>query len=357
MKVDEFFQKYRKEKNISQSKLGEMLGVTIYTISRIETGRQKIISDKILTKFASILSQDEIDMIENPDEQLQKLKELATGFVNNTKKASNIGEFLVMYRACHSLTQQDLAKLLDTSLITIARLETGLQAVLSPKMVAKIAGIVSEDELAMLDSSNSEERKVIMYLNRPDPHSRNYMITKHRQKKSWICGIQPCVDTLLASICFEKNDQIRLLCVTNTLYSCRQNSKQWIVAFAAGDFDEEISKNVIDVKEYFSRIVGGLAVSNTSNTTINKISLVIPVSYDEVIESLNTLCFADFLPFDISILHCDDDGVITQETYLRFNKEGRGVFDLKVDDTAVRAQAGIDFATWTESIGTIKYIK
>lgn len=256
----------------------------------------------------------------------------------------SVSSLLKNYRKRNGITQDELAERFGVAKMTISRIESGRQVTLSPKMVSLIAGIVDKDDLATLDPSDPQERKLLDFTKYESRPAMRYLT----QSNAWVADIRGQVDALVGQIGYSYKEEYKSDITKNTWkYQNQSNKKTWIIQILSAD----CSISVNDIQRYLvSRI--GSAFLLDDDPIENKVSIAIPNSYDEIRSRLN-FHFSEDLPFDVSILHFGDDGIIQQETYLRFNTDGGGIFDLDVDDTAVSTQAGKDHVAWARAVGNI----
>lgn len=255
----------------------------------------------------------------------------------------SVSSLLKNYRAENNLTQDDLAERLNVAKITVARLESGNQVKLSPRMIVKVANLFSEDELSRLDSSDPQEKKLLEYR-----RYGKYQLENCVQEKAWITHAIMGFGELAEKIGYLPIDGSFGQVEPYTYgYQNKDSRKTWTVQFVSAD----CSKTVNCIRRYLVTRVGSALLFGDKSVE-NKITIAIPNSFDEIEEQLDFHIPA-YLPFDISILHFRDDGSVRQETYLHCNTDGRGIFDLDVDDTALSAQAGKDYVAWTRAVGNI----
>ena len=258
----------------------------------------------------------------------------------------SIGMFLRTLRKHREINQQQLADSLGVNIMTISRLESKEDVTLTPRMVEKIANFISDDELATLDPSDLQERKILKFVNNTG-HSTAYKW--YAQSRAWFDDIERQIDALVGKVGYTRilSDWHDITTHNTLIYQNRDNRKIWKFRIAA--FDLPSSKT--NLLELLGPTVG-FEFFLDQEITGNRITIVIPNSFDEIKSQLQFPITA-YLPFDISILHFGDDGAIQQETCLRFNTDGRGIFDLDVDDPAVSVQALKDYAAWTRAVGNI----
>ena len=255
----------------------------------------------------------------------------------------SISVFLRSLRKRREINQQQLADSLGVNIMTISRLESKEDVTLTPRMVEKIANYISDDDLATLDPSDPQERKILRYVNN-EGHSKWY-----DQSRAWFKDIERQIDALVGKVGYSRiQPDWHDIATHNTLiYKSRDNRKIW--KFRVAPFD--ISSSKTNLLEVLGPTVGFESFIDQEMAG-NKVTIVIPNSFDEIKSQLQ-FPVAKYLPFDISILHFRDDGTIQQETSLHSNTDGRGIFDLDVDDTAVSVQALKDYVAWTRAVGNI----
>lgn len=258
----------------------------------------------------------------------------------------SVSSLLKNYRKRNGITQDELAERFGVAKMTISRIESGRQVTLSPKMVSLIAGIVDENDMATLDPSDPQERKLLDYIKYGTEASVSRTI---QSKKAWSADdIKRQLDVLTGEIGYtcikEKTDDLAHYVWK---YRNEKNKKTWTIQIFPFDY----SKKVNDIYGIFATRIG-MALLFGEHSIENRITIVIPNSYDEIRTQLE-VHLPLYIPFDLSILHLGNDGIIQQETCLRCNYDGRGIFDLDVEDNAVSAQAGKDYAAWTRAVGNI----
>ena len=256
----------------------------------------------------------------------------------------SISSLLKNYRAENNLTQDDLAEKFGVAKMTISRIESGSQYRLSPRMVVKIASLFTKDDLVKLDPSDPQEKKILEYITTGISPAELFSPVK----------IEPFVvtnkvDELLLQIGFYRTEEIPFFDLGRRIcrYQNTETQKTWHILFILSDVLKLRDRIYRDISEMICS-----ALFFGENTIDNKLTIAIPNSYDAIKDQLK-LHIPAYLPFDISILHFGDDGNIQQETCLRCNTDGHGIFDLDVDDTAVSAQAGKDYLAWTRAVGKI----
>lgn len=248
----------------------------------------------------------------------------------------NTNQFLKAIRMRREMSQKQLADALGLNIMTISRLETKESVKFTPRTMNKIVQFIDEEDLAMLDPSNEQDKKIIEQ-KRLFTHSD--MEPSAQIREEWTSGVITQLEPHMQGMGYtlvERDDGL-------LYYQNKTNKKNWLFIC------RPLVKNTLTT--HLKAAVGN-ALLYGYNYEENKITIIIPHSYN-MAECKIPNKISQCLPFDLSVLHFDDDGLIQQETYLRFNTDGRGIFDLNVDDTAVNAQAGKDFLTWTKAVGNI----
>lgn len=255
----------------------------------------------------------------------------------------SIGTFLKTFRDRRSITQKQLSEMLEVNVMTVSRLESKDQVVLTPKMVEKIAGILNDEDLASLNPTDPQENKILNY---KKFETQSSVSRTAQSKKVWSADIKGQIDTLMEKVGYTFLDSGG----STLVYQNQTNEKFWVVMCLSWDPTLPSDKSDNIKRQLIFRV--GKTLLYDDGFVENKITIAVPNSFDEIKHQL-PYCIPEYLPFDISILHFGDDGTIQQETYLRCNTDGCGIFDLDVEDTAISAQAGKDYAAWTRAVGNI----
>lgn len=252
----------------------------------------------------------------------------------------SIGTFLKAFRDRKSITQKQLSEMLGVNVMTISRLESKDQVVLTPRMVSKIAGILDDKDLENLNPTDPQEKKILEYRKFEGQSSVSRSI---QSKKVWSADIKDQIDALMKKVGYTFLDGGQ----NTLLYQNQANGKRWIVI----GFSWDVSLPSDNIRRLLCFRVGKTLLYDDGFIE-NRITIAVPNSFDEIKSQLPHQ-IPGYLPFDISILHFGDDGTIQQETCLHCNTDGRGIFDLDVDDTAVSVQALKDYVAWTRAVGNI----
>lgn len=235
---------------------------------------------------------------------------------------------------------------MDVSVVTINRLEGGIQKRLTTKMADKIAGLLDESDIKELNPADPEEAKIFksyQYLNKLIPALEDGESEKEIMTQSVKENLLKHTGQLLAKLDFEK---YRPASSTNPscceeYYINLKTNKIWVI--------NAYKKKTGGKGTLLSDFLCGLGKIQTIKK-INKYSFAVPNSilYEiqkelEGITICNPLC-------DISILHYANDGTIDGEIDFALLKDGRGVFDFDSQDAGRCKQAIDDYTRWKLSV-------
>ena len=254
----------------------------------------------------------------------------------------SIGTFLKEYREANKLRQQDLANRFEVTNMTISRLESGKQVVLSPKMVKNIGSLLTAADIEKFDENDAQEKKLIAFFNRgeqgPDaPWDRTEDLTWHKE-------ILTLLDSKMQQIGFYTNDGQSGYFSYLRLYYNPALNKYWAIS------EPFFMRKDLLQRHLFSSYIHTLGRA-CFDPFLNKISFLTASENWNDSYLTNLLKPApERVPCDISMLFVNQEGIVDGERDLYVFKDGKGLFDLDSPDLAVREKAASLFAKWKLSL-------
>lgn len=263
------------------------------------------------------------------------------------------------YRDKKGISQRELAKLLHVSDMTISRLESGVKVRIDENLLGALSEIVNDNILDSLYNI-SEVRQWFDYaktLNTTNAFSISAYAREQLEKNN----VRDSVLSQFESVGFhkaEENDIIRSSKRERGKYLPRRNDdtkfdvifendtgKRWAIDFV-WSYPSPFADT--DDRQWLTAIYCHVGKCCCSSQQVHRYSIVTNVASLEECGAYHAVN-AERINHDMSILYVDiPQGRVTSEYNLAFFKDGRGIFDLAVEDK--KKESAVTYAEWMLSL-------
>lgn len=251
-------------------------------------------------------------------------------------ESMTLAEFLKEVRNNRKMTQEEFAGEIGVSVMTVSRIESGKQSVLTENMYNKIKDFLKEEEIPKFEGLNEVKNSEFYKSSRDMYYERKELeesLKNHVLKQFGdigFCDMQEEHDI--------KHDS-HFLSLKN------EKGKTWAIDFSL----PERSNDRISQPSYISHFF--VKVGRNVFEKYNKYSFLLPNSETQLLfDRLRDV--SDRVNYELSILCYDEKTyAITSEVTLSFKKDGNGIFDLDNDKSGEDLE---NYIKWKESLRPFK---
>lgn len=253
-----------------------------------------------------------------------------------TPTATTMNEYVRNYRLENQYSQAEFAKLLGTTPANLSRIENGHQKKLTSRLMHAFESIMEPRDYNLLTYLNSHRGNSLESI---DPEE----FSVQREVALPFSAAFNELDEMLRKIgyvnCHLNNSP---LFKTWQIYRNEAKGRFWIVSYLIGDygFGFRTDKFCEDI----AHIIGMTFLCEK----VSKLSIMTSTSPDFTRRAFES-CHLQELPFDFSILQCNDTHVIYETDLIR-HTDGRGIFDLDNPNPMDKEQAQMEFGIWKSLI-------
>lgn len=252
-----------------------------------------------------------------------------------TPTATTMNEYVRNYRLENQYSQTEFAKMIGTTPANLSRIENGHQKKLTSRLIHAFESIMKPRDYDLLVYLNSHRGNSLEGINLEELSGRSGLSLPFSAAFNEL-------DEMLQRIGYVNQPINSDLYRTWQVYRNDSNGRFWLVSFLIGNYG--LGFRMDKFCEDIAHIIGLTFFCEN----VSKLSIMTLSSPDFVKRTFENYHLQE-LPFDFSIIQCNDTHVICETDLIR-HTDGLGVFDLDNPNPTVKEKAQMEFGIWKSLI-------